>query len=72
VPYTIGFVVKGRSKVRSVEQPTALGALKLLREFQASGGAIRFIKTPDGSEINEGQLGLLASAEGSKRNASRT
>ena len=71
VPYTIGFVVKGRSRIRSVEQPTAKAALKLMRDLQASHEQIKFIKTPSGGEIGIGELEMLAAKEGSKQNVPR-
>jgi hypothetical protein len=69
MPFTVGYGPKG-PKIRSVGQPTA-AALKLVRDFRASNEQIRFIKRPDGVEINVGQLVLLAEIEGPKRNALR-
>jgi hypothetical protein len=63
--YTIGFSPRGQkdAKIDIGEAPTAQDALKEVQGLRLSDEAIRFIKTPDGREISEGELERLAREE---------
>ena len=65
MPYMIGFGMKGRTaNARTVEEPTAKGALELVRDLQQSDEQVKFIKAPSGYEISIEELELKAQDEG--------
>jgi hypothetical protein len=63
VPYEIGFAPKGRREVSITRLLTARGAAKIVDGLERSDEEIRFIKTPDGQEIEIAELQLLAARE---------
>jgi hypothetical protein len=68
MPYSIGFSPRNKknAKIDVGEAPTAAQALKEVENLIRSDETIRFIKTPDGREIQRWELEELAKKEAKK------
>ncbi len=66
MPFIIGFSPRNTAEINTGEAATAAAALTEVENLKRSDEEIRFIKTPEGRQIEIWELKELAQREGKK------